>query len=103
MRVVPSRELVFVPSQQRYVDEPDVPGGAEVARLSGTELRRLLTAGEPIPEWFTFPEVVRELRRTHPPRSRQGFTVFFTGLSGAGNPRSPTSSWCACWRTERVP
>jgi sulfate adenylyltransferase len=84
MRVVPSRELVFVPSQQRYVDEPDVPGGAEVARLSGTELRRLLTAGEPIPEWFTFPEVVRELRRTHPPRSRQGFTVFFTGLSGAG-------------------
>jgi sulfate adenylyltransferase len=37
-----------------------------------------------VPEWFSFPEVVTELRRAHPPRHRQGFTVFFTGLSGAG-------------------
>jgi len=37
-----------------------------------------------IPEWFSYPEVVAELRRTHPPRHRQGFTVFFTGLSGSG-------------------
>jgi len=28
--------------------------------------------------------VAEELRKTHPPRSKQGFTVFFTGLSGAG-------------------
>jgi sulfate adenylyltransferase len=27
---------------------------------------------------------VKELRRTHLPKSRQGFTIFFTGLSGAG-------------------
>jgi sulfate adenylyltransferase len=40
--------------------------------------------GSDIPHWFTFPEVATELRRTHPPRNRQGFTVFFTGLSGAG-------------------
>lgn len=30
------------------------------------------------------PEVTAELQRLHPPRSQQGFTVFFTGLSGAG-------------------
>ncbi len=30
------------------------------------------------------PEVAAEMERLHPPRSRQGFTVFFTGLSGAG-------------------
>ena len=48
------------------------------------ELRRRLAGGEEIPEWFTFAEVSRELRRRHPPRARQGFTVFFTGLSGAG-------------------
>ena len=37
-----------------------------------------------IPEWFTFPEVLEELRRAYPPRHRQGFTVFLTGLSGSG-------------------
>ena len=52
--------------------------------ISGTELRRRLQEGTEIPEWFSFPEVVEELRRTHPPRHKQGFTVFFTGLSGSG-------------------
>jgi sulfate adenylyltransferase len=43
-----------------------------------------MAAGSEVPAWLSFPEVVEELRRTHPPRHRQGFTVFFTGLSGAG-------------------
>ncbi len=50
----------------------------------GTELRRRLAEGLEIPEWFSFPEVVSELRRTRPPRAKQGFTVFFTGFSGSG-------------------
>jgi sulfate adenylyltransferase len=37
-----------------------------------------------VPDWFSFPEVLDELRKAYPPRSRQGFTVFFTGLSGSG-------------------
>lgn len=37
-----------------------------------------------IPEWFSFSAVVRELRKTHPLRANQGFTVFFTGFSGSG-------------------
>ena len=52
--------------------------------ISGTELRDRLNAGRDIPAWFTYPEVVRELRRSFPPRHKQGFTVFFTGLSGSG-------------------
>ncbi len=52
--------------------------------ISGTELRQRLAEGRPIPEWFTYPDVAVELRKTHPPRSRQGLTVFFTGLSGSG-------------------
>jgi sulfate adenylyltransferase len=47
-------------------------------------LRRRLNDGREIPGWFTFPEISRELRRTFPPRHKQGMTVFFTGLSGAG-------------------
>jgi sulfate adenylyltransferase len=52
--------------------------------LSGTDLRRRLADGREIPQWFTFPEVAEELRRTYPSRDRAGFTLFFTGLSGSG-------------------
>ena len=45
---------------------------------------QLLREGLDIPEWFSFPQVVAELRKTSPARSKQGFTVFFTGLSGSG-------------------
>src|SRR3989304_491772 len=40
--------------------------------------------GLELPAWFTFPAVEKELRKSSPPRARQGFTVFFTGLSGSG-------------------
>ena len=40
--------------------------------------------GRRIPEWATFPEVVEELLKAYPLPQKQGFTVFLTGLSGAG-------------------
>ena len=43
-----------------------------------------LNEGRDIPAWFTYPEVVQELRRSYPPRHKQGVTIFFTGLSGSG-------------------
>src|SRR5206468_2027513 len=43
-----------------------------------------LNEGREIPSWFTYPDVATELRRSYPPRHKQGFTVFFTGLSGSG-------------------
>src|SRR5690606_25507451 len=64
--------------------DDEVPAGAEILELSGTEVRNRLMSGAEIPSWFSFPAVVEELRATHPPRSAQGFTVFFTGLSGSG-------------------
>src|SRR4029077_13353167 len=67
-----------------YVPEDEVPEGARILNISGTELRERLNEGREIPAWFTFPEVAKELRRTYPPRYRQGVTVFFTGLSGSG-------------------
>ena len=84
VEMVPFREMVYVEDQDAYLPEDEVPAGARVLSISGTELRRRLAEGREIPAWFTFPEVAQELRRTHPSRDRQGFTVFFTGLSGAG-------------------
>ena len=61
-----------------------MPEGKRALTISGTELRQRLAEGRDIPEWFTFPEVAEELRRSYPPRKSQGFTVLFTGLSGSG-------------------
>jgi len=36
------------------------------------------------PGWFSYPEVVAELKRAYPPRAKQGFTIFISGLSGSG-------------------
>jgi sulfate adenylyltransferase len=82
--MVPFRNMVYVEDQAQYVPQDELTEGARVLELSGTELRRRLQEGIEIPEWFSFPEVVAELRRTHPARHKQGFTVFFTGLSGSG-------------------
>jgi sulfate adenylyltransferase len=84
VRMVPFRAMVYVADLDAYVPEDEVPAGARALSLSGTELRRRLAEGRDIPEWFTFPEVARELQTSHPARRHQGFTVFMTGLSGAG-------------------
>ena len=82
--MVPFRNMVYVESRAQYEPEDEVAEGTRTLDISGTEQRRRLYEGIEIPEWFSFPEVVAELRRTHPPRHKQGFTVFFTGLSGSG-------------------
>ncbi len=84
IEMVPFRLMVYLPGEERYAPIDEVPEGTETASISGTQLREKLQTGEAIPEWFTFPAVAEELRRTHPPRDEQGFTVFFTGLSGSG-------------------
>jgi sulfate adenylyltransferase len=82
--MVPFQMMVYLQDEDRYIPEDEVPSGAHTLNISGTELRRRLSEGAEIPSWFTFPDVVRELQRSYPPRHRQGFTVFFTGLSGSG-------------------
>ena len=82
--MVPFSMMVYLENRDCYVPDTEIPSGARVLNISGTELRDRLNAGREIPPWFTYPEVVRELRRTYPPRHKQGVTIFFTGLSGSG-------------------
>jgi sulfate adenylyltransferase len=76
--------MVYVEDKAAYFPVDEVPEGTRTLNISGTELRQRLAQGLDIPSWFTFPEVATELRRSYPPRAQQGFTVFFTGLSGSG-------------------
>ncbi|MCJ7726821.1 MAG: adenylyl-sulfate kinase, partial [Acidimicrobiia bacterium] len=82
--MVPFKMMTYLPDEDIYAPVDEIPEGTKTLNISGTELRDRLARGGEIPEWFTYPAVANELRKTHPPRASQGFTVFFTGLSGSG-------------------
>lgn len=84
VEMVDFKHMVYVQERAQYEPADEVEKEDTVLNISGTELRRRLAEGLDIPEWFSFPAVVKELRRSRPPRDEQGFTVFFTGFSGSG-------------------
>ncbi len=84
VNVIPFEEMVYLPFEDEFKPADQVPEGAQRISLSGTDIRQRLRRGRNIPEWMTFPEALEELQKAYPPPARQGFTVFFTGLSGAG-------------------
>ena len=86
LEMVDFKNLVYVQERAQYEEEDAITDkdNVTILSLSGTELRRRLNEGLDIPDWFSFEEVVTQLRASHPPRANQGFTLLFTGLSGSG-------------------
>ena len=86
LEMVDFKNLVYVQERAQYEEEDAIADTDQVTilSLSGTELRWRLNEGLEIPDWFSFEEVVTQLRASHPPRAQQGFTLLFTGLSGSG-------------------
>lgn len=84
IEVVPFQQMIYLPDSDEYKPVDEVPAGVRALNISGTELRSRLRSGKDIPEWFSYPEVVRVLRESHPPRFKQGFTVFLTGYQNSG-------------------
>ena len=85
VKMVPFEMLVYLPDEERYVEEKDVPKGARTLNISGTQVRDdYLAKGKLLPEWFTRKETAEILREMYPPRHQQGFCIWFTGLSGSG-------------------
>jgi sulfate adenylyltransferase len=82
--MVSAEEMVWADNRKRFIRVSEVATDDRVPRMTGEDVRKRLADGREIPEWFSFPSVVRELRRRHPGRHSQGFTVFCTGLSGSG-------------------
>ena len=77
-------EMVYVSESDSYRLVSQVPKDVKPISLSGTELRKRLSEGSDIPTWFSYPEVINELRLNQPPKHKQGFVVFFTGLPSSG-------------------
>lgn len=84
IEVVPFQMMTYLPDKDEYAPKDEVPEGVKTLDISGTELRRRLKLGLNIPEWFSYPEVVKILRESNPPRAKQGFTILLTGYHNSG-------------------
>jgi sulfate adenylyltransferase len=85
IRMIPIRELRYVEERRRFVPVEELAeSGEEGVCFTDKELNHHLAHSLDIPPWFTFPDVIEALRKVYPPHSRQGITLFFTGLSGSG-------------------
>jgi len=83
--MVPFKELIYLADEHRYVEAGQEPEGAKILNISGTQVRDdYLAKGLYLPEWFTRRETSEILLEMYPPRHKQGFCLWFTGLSGAG-------------------
>jgi sulfate adenylyltransferase len=85
VKMVPFQWMVYLPELEKYVTADQVPEGAKVNTISGTQVREdYLSKGELLPEWFTRKETAEILSEVHPPKHKQGLCIWFTGLSGCG-------------------
>ncbi len=85
VKMIPFRKLVYLPQKNCYEEITNITDGTHTASISGTQVREdYLNMGKKLPEWFTRPEVAEILGESYPPRHKQGITIWFTGLSGAG-------------------
>ncbi len=84
IEMVPFEFMVYSITDSKYKTLAEIQEGEDYKTISGTDLRNLLNKGSKIPEWFTYNEVAKELKKSVPPLDERGFTIFFTGLSGSG-------------------
>jgi len=55
-----------------------------IKTISGTQQREMLKNGDEIPSWFSFPDVIKELKAKYKPLHKRGLCIYFVGLSGSG-------------------
>lgn len=84
VETVTFEEMVYLPFEDEYKIASQVPKNIDTISFTGTDIQKRIRAGKKVPDWATFPEVIKELQKSYPPPSKQGITIFCTGLSGAG-------------------
>ncbi len=84
IEIIPFQEMAYSKKKLRYFPLDEFPADDTPATISGTQLRDSLQHNQEIPEWFSYPEVITELRKAYPLKHQQGFTVFLTGLPSSG-------------------
>ncbi len=85
IEIVPVQQWNYAPAKERFLPQAELDQtDMDFIPYTNADLKYALTHNVEIPEWFSYPSVIDELRRVYPARDRLGFTLFFTGLSGSG-------------------
>jgi len=84
IKMVPFEELVYVEEDRKFIPIGQVSQNKTVRRISGSEIRRKIANNEEIPDWFSYREIIEEIRKGLEKDKRDGLTIFFTGLPCAG-------------------
>lgn len=80
--ILTSPEMVYEEKRKKYITADNIKKTDKIQRLSGTMLRQLLLERKHIPDWFSFPEVIKILRKKT--NRYKGMMLFFTGLPCSG-------------------
>jgi sulfate adenylyltransferase len=86
VRMIPLKEMVYLPRKDRYeAADTVVHGSEEYIRVSAEKvIEESLIRGTRLPEWFAHPEVAQILYEANPPKTHQGFCIWLTGLPSSG-------------------
>jgi len=85
VKALPYGEFVYLPEEDRYEDVRKLKPNTITAQLSGSQGREWYrNGGVDLPRWFARTETAIAIAESYPPRHKQGFCIWFTGLSAAG-------------------
>lgn len=85
VRMIPLKEMVYLPDEDVYEEPCKVVSTSPYIKVWGPEVMEESSfKGQKLPEWFTRPEVAEILFEVNPPRYKQGFCIWFTGLPSSG-------------------
>lgn len=83
IEIIAFNEMAYDEKSNQYVEvSVKNKDSKTIKRISGTQFRRMLREDEKVPEWFSFPQVIKILKRRV--KKQKGFCIFLTGLSSAG-------------------
>ena len=84
IRLIRNDPMLHCMEPDVFIARHEIDETMEVHELSRLELQKRVEKRLDVPQWVTYPEILAELQKICKPRTEQGFTIFFTGLSGAG-------------------
>ena len=97
IKIITSPMIMYSKTRDTYITADEQQENDEVIHLSGTEQRRLLADGKPLPSWFTF-EKINDILMKH--NTKKGLVIYLYGLSGSG--KSTLSKYLKTKLEERV-
>lgn len=84
IELICNEKMVYSPDRGGYIPIDELKPGEQPQVISDQDLRNRLNQGLDVPDWYSFPEVIEEVRKVVKPPEERGLTLFFTGLSGSG-------------------